>query len=233
MRLAFVICVSDPQILARNALASPGLARPSGHQTFLMHGCRSAADGFNAALVLARSDWLVFLHQDVFLPEGWDTQFLTELERAQKRFPRLAVVGPYGVQTLADGTPMRAGKVRDRGRWLDEPAELPCAVQSLDELLFAVRRDSGLQLDPHLGFDLYATDLVLSARARGLQAAVVKAPCHHNSGWMADAVPEAIVRRFSAAAAAFAAKWRNQLPIHTPCWPFVDAKHLPPGTPPL
>lgn len=232
MRLAFVICVSDPRILARNALASPCLAGRAGDPMFLMHGCGSAADGFNAALLLARSEWLVFLHQDVFLPEGWDAQFLVELERAEKRFPRLAVVGPYGVRTLADGTPLRAGKVRDRGRWLDEPAELPCAVQSLDELLFAVRRDSGLQLDPRLGFDLYATDLALSARARGLQAAVVEAPCHHNSGWMPDAVPEAVVRRFSAAAAVFAGKWRNELPIHTPCWPFIDVEHLPPGAHP-
>jgi len=233
MRLAFVICVSDAQILARNALASPCMASRAEDRLFLMHGCRSAADGFNAARVLARSEWLVFLHQDVFLPEGWDVQFSTGLEQAQHRFPRLAVAGVYGVQTLADGTPLRAGRVRDRGRWLEEPAELPCAVQSLDELLFAVRRDSGLQLDPRLGFDLYATDLVLSARARGFQAAAVEAPCHHNAGWSADNVPEETLRRFAASAAVFAAKWRDQLPIHTPCWPFIDARRLPPGPPPL
>jgi len=221
-RLNFVACASDPAVLDRRLLASPCLQR-GGHMLAVYFNAASAAHGFNAAMASLTSTssgaaWLVWVHQDVFLPEGWDTRFTRALAEALLRFPRLAVAGVYGIAGAGTDA-RRAGHVLDRGTLLREPAPLPCLVDSLDELLFAVRVDTGLQLDPALGFDFYATDLVLQAQARGWQCAVVDAYCEHWSGTPASgAVPQAVVERIQASAEVFERKWAERLPITTPCF---------------
>jgi hypothetical protein len=220
--LSFVACASDPAVLEKRLLASPCLQR-SGHMLAAYFNAPSAAHGFNAAMAsLVRTSsgaaWLVWVHQDVFLPEGWDERFTQALAEAQRRFPKLAVAGVYGIAG-AGAEARRAGHVLDRGTLLREPAPLPCLVDSLDELLFAVRVDTGLQLDPALGFDFYATDLVLQAQARGWQCAVVDAYCEHWSGTPASgAVPQPVVERIQASARVFERKWAERLPITTPCF---------------
>jgi hypothetical protein len=101
---------------------------------------------------------------------------------------------------------------------LHENATLPQAVDSLDELLFAVRTDSGLRLDPALGFDFYATDLVLQAQAAGWTAAAVDAYCEHWSDTPVAVLPRRLWRRIGASAAVFERKWEQRLPLCTPCF---------------
>ena len=84
-------------------------------------------------------------------------------------------------------------------------------MATLDELLLVVRRDSGLNFDPALGFHFYGADLCLQAHDRGLAVVVLAALCHHNSKTVE--LPKA----FFASAAVFARKWSHQLPIATSC----------------
>lgn len=225
-RLSFVACASDVQVLGERLLSSPCLKR-GGHPLAVYFNAPSAAHGFNAAMTAATGDssdptptasWLVWVHQDVFLPAGWDTRFTQALAQARQQFPKLAVAGVYGIAGSGPDA-RRAGHVLDRGTLLREPAPLPCLVDSLDELLLAVRVDTGLHLDPALGFDFYATDLVLQAQARGWQCAVLDAYCEHWSGMPAGgAVSPAVVQRIKANAQVFERKWAQQLPITTPCF---------------
>jgi hypothetical protein len=90
----------------------------------------------------------------------------------------------------------------------------------LDELLFAVPRGSSLRLDPDLGFDLYATDLVLQAEERGGCGAVVEAPCEHRSSLPRTNLPRLIVGRFTKSARVFERKWASRFPLDTPCMKF-------------
>jgi hypothetical protein len=86
-------------------------------------------------------------------------------------------------------------------------------------LLFAVRVDSKLRLDPALGFDFYATDLVLQAQQQGWQCAVLDVCCEHWSDTPASgAVPTAVVQRIKQSARVFERKWEAKLPISTPCF---------------
>ena len=220
--VGFVACASNLQVLGQRLLSSPCL-RPGGHMLTVYFNAHSAADGFNAAMAAAAGlasapSWLVWVHQDVFLPEGWDTRFAQALAEAQQQFPKLAVAGVYGIAGTGVNA-RRAGHLLDRGTMLLEPEPLPCLVDSLDELLFAVRVDSGLQLDPALGFDFYATDLVLQAQALGWQCAVVDAFCEHWSGTPSfGAMPAGVVQRIQANGEAFEQKWRHRLPVTTPCF---------------
>ncbi len=209
--LAFVACVNDRETLGRCLLASPCLA-PGQQVLSLFEGAASAAQAFNAALAYGDSEWLVYVHQDVFLPEGWEREFLAGLATAQQRLPRLAVAGVFGV-----GQGRLLGHVVDRGRLLREGGELPAAAETLDELCFAVRRACGIRLDPALGFDFYAADAALQAQEQGLHVAVVDACCEHRSSLPRAGFAEAFVQRFAASATAFQHKWRHRLPVVTPC----------------
>lgn len=216
--LSFVTCATDPAVLNRYLLASPCLSAKEYPQTVYLR-TPSAGAAFNRELVRQRqASWLVWAHQDLFLPQGWDTRFIAALAEAEHRFPCLAVVGVYGVAGAGEQA-IRAGKVLDRGLLLHEPAPLPCLVDSIDELLFAVRTDSGLQLDSALGFDFYGTDLALQAQAQGLQVAVVDACCEHwaqtprKAGFSA-----AMLERIASSGSIFEHKWAHRLPVETPCF---------------
>lgn len=226
IKLSFVTCASNLQVLGERLLASPCLQRAE-HPLAAYFNVASAAHGFNAGMAAAQNEptdrpsqnsWLVWVHQDVFLPQDWDAVFAQALTAALRRFPKLAVAGVYGV-IGAGSNARRAGHVLDRGTLLREPEPLPCLVDSLDELLFAVRVDSGLTLDSALGFDFYATDLVLQAQEQGWQCAVVDAYCEHWSSTPASGnLPDAVVKRVLTNGTVFEQKWHHRLPVTTPCF---------------
>lgn len=237
----FVSAVSSFDTVRERLLQSPCLA-PGRRPLVLRWNAASAAQAFNSVMDACPSqEWVVWVHQDVVLPEGWDGLFLQALEQAEQKLGRLAVVGAYGV-TGAGSQAVHAGHVLDRGHVLRGPAPLPCLVDSLDELLVAVRSDSGLRMDPALGWDFYATDLVLQAQATGQQAAAVDAYCEHWSGTpQHPPLPRTTAQRIAHSGAAFEAKWEPHFPITTTCVAIgqrgdvraLAQSMLGPGVPPL
>lgn len=219
--LALVTSVSRVDVLQQRLAASPCLQR-GGLPWSAYFNSSSAATAFNQALdaTLANqeADWLIWVHQDVYLPPGWDTQFQRALHEALILWPSLAVAGVYGVRGAGEDG-VRAGHVLDRGQLLKESASLPCQVDSLDELLVAVRTDAGLRMDPTMGFDFYATDLVLQAQEAQMCAAVLDAFCEHWSDTPAQGVmPATLIERVKRNAMAFEQKWAHRLPVTTPCF---------------
>lgn len=215
--LSFVTCASDAAVLKKRLLASPCMAGDE-YALEIYIDAASAATAFNAEMGRRpQAEWLVWVHQDVFLPAGWDKHFIEAILEAEARFPRLAVAGVYGVSG-AGAQAIRVGHVLDRGQLLKEPAQLPCPVESLDELLFAVRTDSCLTLDPALGFDFYGTDLALTALERGFGVAVVDTCCEHWSATPPIMVPSSVVARVAASGKIFEQKWAHRLPLDTPCF---------------
>ena len=136
--------------------------------------------------------------------------FQQRIAEAEKLFGHLSVVGVYGVANDRFGA-TRCGSVIDRDRLLSEGAALPHQVDSLDELLIAVRKSSGLRFEPQLGWHFYGTDICLAAHERGLRCAVVDALCFHNS--QSVDVPS----DFWISKQRFADKWKKRLPIETSC----------------
>jgi len=213
--LLFVTCATDTVVLAQRLLASPCLQR-GRHRLLALFNARSAAEALDAALAQApRGAWVVWVHQDVHLPADWDARFLASLAHAQRQDPTLAVAGVYGVAGTGTAA-RRAGRVLDRGQVLEEAAALPCAVDSLDELLVAVRAGAGLRFDPALAFDFYGTDIVLQAQDQGLGAAVVDAWCEHWSNTpRTGGLPVALAERIIASGRSFESKWAQRLPLTT------------------
>lgn len=213
----FVSAVSSFDTVRERLLASPCMA--AGKQPLVLRwNAASAAQVFNAVMdSRPPQEWVVWVHQDVVLPGDWDTLFAQAIAQAEQRLGRLSVVGAYGVVGAGDAA-VHAGHVLDRSQVLRGPAPLPCLVDSLDELLVAVRSDSGLRMDPALGWDFYATDLVLQAQAAGLQAAAVDAFCEHWSNTpQHPPLPRSTAQRIARSGAAFEAKWQQKFPLTTTC----------------
>jgi hypothetical protein len=232
-RWSIVCCVSNEEVLRSNLLASPCLSHGSNHELILVKNCPSAAHGLNFGLERATGEWVNGVHQDVFLPEGWDQQLLAQLREAERRFGPVGVAGVYGVGACGEFVParpdsmltrragiglgetalgaQRSGWVVDRGRVLRDGPELPAEVATLDELLLVVRRNAHLRFDPALGFHLYGADICLQAAERGLAVVAIDALCHHNS--RSVGLPAA----FFKSAQVFARKWAHRLPVATPC----------------
>jgi ubiquinone/menaquinone biosynthesis C-methylase UbiE len=208
--LTFVACVSNEQVLCANLLSSPCLRPGSPHELIAVRDCHSAAEGLSQGIERASHDIVVCLHQDMYLPEGWPERFRAQWDLAEKQFGALGVAGVYGVKREA-GRAVRLGHVVDQLRYYREGDSFPARVDTLDEIVLAVRRNTPLRFDPSLGFHLYGADIALQAKGRGLPAVVLNSLCFHNQATVG--VPPA----YRDSACALAAKWPAELPIPTPC----------------
>jgi 2-polyprenyl-3-methyl-5-hydroxy-6-metoxy-1,4-benzoquinol methylase len=207
--LTLIVCVSDDGILANNFLASPDL-REQQHDVILLRNCRSAADGYALGIEKARHSLVVCAHQDVYLPKGWSRRVVSQYRNAERQLGPIGVAGVFGVDKQGESF-RRIGRVVDRDNLLDVSLEYPAKVHSLDELLLVVPKNTELRFDAALGFHFYGADLCLSAAAQGLPAIVLDALCLHNSRTSGHN------SAFYQSARVFVEKWREELPIATPC----------------
>src|SRR5215203_1272318 len=135
--ITFVACVNDDDQLESNLLRSPCLDPGTPHELILMRGQTSAADGFNKALETVRHDLVVFVQQDMYLPRGWDSQFVAQFRDAERQLGPVGVAGVFGYRFGPDGKD-NLGRVLDRQALHDARAPLPTTADGLDEIVLAV-----------------------------------------------------------------------------------------------
>jgi hypothetical protein len=207
-QLHIVAAVNDEEILANNLARSPLVA---GGQVPLScyRGAPSASAAYNRGIDESSAPIIVFAHQDVFLPEGWEHRLAWAITQVELHDPDWAVIGACGVDLAGEhvGHVWSSGLGCRVGGRFGAPRE----AASIDEFVIVLRRASGLRFDEGLpGFHLYGTDIVLMGRAAGRKSYVANLPAIHNSrpvptypGGYADAW------RF------MQHKWRDSLPIAT------------------
>lgn len=215
--LDVVVATNDQKVLESNLLRSHLVDGP-GVKVHLQSGYVSAARAYNEAIALCRHDLIVFAHQDVYLPLGWEATLFKQAALLQEEDPTWGVLGVYGV--TASGS--HVGYVWSSGlnTLLGKSFARPAAVASVDELLIVLRRSSGLQFDDGLpGFHLYGTDIVQTALRRGCGAYVICAPVVHNSRPVLY-LPDDYVRAYDYEVS----KWRAKLPIPNCVAPLVSSR---------
>lgn len=153
----------------------------------------NAAQGLNHGLDHLQADWIVCVHQDVVFPPD----FWARLTAALASLPaNAALAGIVGCE--ASG--------RFRGHIVDPNGHcywpsLPHPVLTLDEVLIAVRKASGLRFCVDVpGFHCYGADLCFEATKRGLPVMAIDAPLLHLSTGKLDA-------NYERASAWLLAKW--------------------------
>jgi len=207
--IAFVCASNNPRILAENLLRSPAIAS-GAYPLEVIENAASATQAYNLGLDRTKADIIVFLHHDVYLPLGWDDLLRQRIAEVEAVDPNWALLGAFGIamDSRAYG-PVWSSSI-DFIAGLMPLAPVP--VQSFDELLFVLRRGSGLRFDAGLtGWHMYGTDIVCQARAKGLGAYSVALPLIHNDGYK-----ETLDANFEAAFRYMARKWSNMLPLKTP-----------------
>jgi GT2 family glycosyltransferase len=188
----------------------------------LQKGYTSAAAAYNGALDKAESDLLVFVHQDVYLPQGWLASLQRALDFLSNVDPNWGVLGVWGV---TDSSEDLTGFIYCAANGsLGKVFEGVREVSSLDEVILIMRKSSKLRFDEQLpGFHMYGTDICLEARRRGMKSYVIPALCIHNTNGY-GMLPWQFWRAFFY----MRKKWRSQLPIVTSCieitfgcWPAI------------
>jgi hypothetical protein len=103
---SFVACISNHSILVANLLRSPCLNGRSPNELIVVKNCPSAADGLNVGLERAKHEWIAFVHQDVYLPAGWNRLLAQQLHEAERRFGSIGV----GCSATAPGCQRAPGR---------------------------------------------------------------------------------------------------------------------------
>ncbi|MFQ5632217.1 MAG: hypothetical protein ACE5I1_25890 [bacterium] len=208
--ISFVIAVNDQQVCRKNALASPDLYDGHQHQVIMHLGYASASLAYNDAIENAQHDLIVFIHQDIYLPKNWVKKLHATVHDLDATGRPWGVLGCYGVSV--QGRP--AGNIYSNGlnRALGG-CHAPVPVQSLDETVLILRKNSGIHFDPGLpSFHLYGTDICMTAKQKGLASYAISNFCVHNS---------VAIKRLPAAfwqcAEYLRAKWQEKLPVKTCC----------------
>jgi len=205
---AVAAAVNDDEVLRANLAASP-LLQNSAIPLIVERGYRSASEAYNHALDHSDAEILIFAHQDVYLPRGWEARLLSAIRTLDQEGKKWAVLGIVGVDL--NGSVIGRSWSNGLQSEIDGRVSGPVPVQSLDELVLVLNRVAGVRFDAGIpGFHLYGTDIVQSALAAGLGAYVFDGPVIHNS------LP--VLRldtHYRRAYCAVRKKWRSRLPLYT------------------
>lgn len=206
--LCLVVASHEEACLQRNLMASPMVR--AGMPVHVERGAPSAAAAYNRGLDATTAPIVIFAHQDVYFPPGWDRLLRRTLAQLDAADPSWALVGSYGISTAGD----HVGDIWGTGlsRRLGAPFPAPVPAQSFDEHVIVMRRAAGLRFDPALpGFHLYGTDIVQTARAAGRGAYVAWLPLVHNHKFYPNLGAD-----FAESYHFTRRKWRGRLPLRTP-----------------
>lgn len=206
--LAFVACINDDTVLEQCLLRSDCLA---SHQLVEKRGYASASRAYNEELVGKAADVYVFVHQDVYLPKGWEAKLHAAIDLIEATDPDWAVIGLSG--KARDGRAV--GHVWSSGmqKMVGTPGFAPVPVLAIDELAIIVRAASGVTFDDAFaGFHMYGTDIVLSANAAGKTSYVIDAPVIHDSKPVSS-----YFGGFLEAYRYLRRKWWDILPVESSC----------------
>lgn len=173
-------------------------------------GAASASQAYNRGLDATSAPIVALVHHDVYLPPGWEGLLARRIAELSHHDPDWAVLCPFGVGKDAFGYgPVWSSSV---GSVIGQVRNGPVPVQSSDELMIILRRDSGLRFDEALpGFHLYGTDIVQSALRNKRGAYAMSLPLIHNDGYKDTLGPD-----FAECYRYIQRKWRDALPIYSP-----------------
>jgi hypothetical protein len=167
----------------------------------------TAGEALNHGASLASNDYLVFVHQDVYLHS------LHALERAAGALADDPSVGVLGAAGITRGGEI-VGRVRDRVVLIGTAAGEPVDVDSVDEVLFMAPRRlierEPLSEDRELAWHAYAVELGLRARSLGLRVCALDMPLTHNS-------LTTNLDRLDTAYAAVASRYPDAVPVRATC----------------
>ena len=165
-QFCIVVASNNDTILAHNLMASD-MVRNKQVPVHVERGASSASIAYNRGLAATTQPIVIFAHQDVYFPPGWETKLAAAIAQIEATDPNWALLAPYGITDKA----AHAENVwtTNLNRRIGDVLPHPVLAQGYDELVIVMRRTSGLLGEENLpNFHLYGTDIVQTARAQEL-----------------------------------------------------------------
>lgn len=180
-----LICVYNNQKILDNCLLKSLKEQETDYNLISIDNTKnkfsSAAKALNFAAKKASSEYLVFVHQDIYLSKG---NWLKSTEKLINQIKDLGVAGVAGksqekkgiIGNIKEGIPPRSAGIN---------IKKPTQVQTIDECLFIIPRKvfNTYQFDEELcdGWHLYGVDYCLTALENGLKVYVIPNEVYHRS----------------------------------------------------
>ncbi len=210
MAISFIVAVNNTKIFLENAFVSSDLKENNENEVILKRNFPSVGIAYNEAIAEAKNDLMVFMHQDIYLPDSWVKNLYKIIKFLESKHKRWGILGCYGISK--DGFEVGHVYCNGLGRVLGY-TQSPQLVQSLDEIILVFRKRSGLLFDAKLPyFHFYGTDICLEAEKKGLLNYAIGNFCVHNT----VKIPH-FPREFWRCVKYMRKKWKEKLPIKTTC----------------
>lgn len=207
----FAVAVNNRAVLRKNLYLSPGFLKNDKNQVLIKENYPSASLAYNSAIDEAENEIIIFIHQDIYLPENWFSDISRCLSYLEERQINWGVLGCFGSKKNAYGG---LGRVYTTGLGVHgKKITQPESVETLDEIILIIRKSSGLKFDPFLPhFHLYGADLCLSAKDKGMTNFAFQGFCIHNTNQLLN-----LPKEFYDCYRYIKRKWAKFLPIYTSC----------------
>lgn len=210
MQFNIITASHSERILDKN-LGASAFFEKRRMSNVVLRGYVNIPEAYEAAnKICFANEYNVFIHHDVFLPENFEEELKKAILEINSIDPNWGVLGLYGA-TMENGQRKFYGHVRDRSNVIGTSHNLPHEVQTLDELLLITKGD--FVFDEQFDLHFYGADICLQAIKEGRKNYAIPAFVHHNS----TLKPGYRSQSFKDCQEKFKNKWREYLPINTPC----------------
>lgn len=202
MKFSIVCASNNEDILNKNLLSSPGI---SEHDLIIDRKAKNVPIAYNKAMKKATQDIVIFVHHDVSLPEGFFNQLSDSISKLDGDWGCLGVAGCLG--------DARYGYLMNRKNIWGSTASVPHEVDTLDELILIVKKDS-IVFDEKIPstHHMFGPDTCLQFKAQGKKNYSILAYCIHNC-----VEHGTYPKDFYDSAEYLKKKWPQFLPITTTC----------------
>lgn len=181
-----IVCVYNNKYILKNYLIRSLKNQTGDYEAIFIDNTKgkfkSAAEALNYGGKRAKGEYIMFVHQDVYLCSN---TWLEEAERVLNSLPNLGVAGVSGkkengkfvlTSVIHGDPPTLAGEIL---------IKKPTKVQTLDECLLIVPKHifNILKFDESTcrGWHLYGVDYCLSVKKLGFEVYVLPLPTYHKS----------------------------------------------------
>lgn len=155
--ISVVVPVNRDWEFKNNILSSPGLKEINA-EIIPVKNAKSSAEAFHAGKRLSKNPWILYLHQDVYVPKGSGKSLL---QRISQGLDENVPIGFAGLQLSNTSLISEAGLVIDRTTLFKH--KITSSAISADEFAILMHQKCIPIIDDTLGWHLWATDLFLQA----------------------------------------------------------------------
>jgi hypothetical protein len=202
MKFSIVCASNNEKLINEHLLSSPEI---NNHELIIDRKAKNVPAAYNKAMKKATQDIVIFVHHDVSLPEGFFDQLTESIKKLTGDWGCLGVAGCVGAD--------RYGYLMNRRNVWGAKDKVPHEVDTLDELILIVKRDS-VVFDENIPstHHMFGPDTCLQFRSEGKKNYAILAYCTHNC-----VEHGTYPKEFYDSAEYIKKKWAKFLPIHTTC----------------